>query len=114
MSYRLTAVCLSAGGHHGFVAELSRYERGFRERERAECGPDTLHPVLSNTFDTPIPFARSSISFLEERDHILIPRPENVETIWTFLSVSTKATLDIYQKYRVAFGCNTSMNNVSL
>lgn len=53
--------------------------------ERAECGPDTLYPALSNTFDTPIPFTRSSISFLEERDHILILRPENVETIWTFL-----------------------------
>jgi len=38
--------------------------------ERAECDPDTLHPALSNTFDTPIPFARSSISFLEEREII--------------------------------------------
>jgi len=62
MSYRLTAVCLSAGGHHGSVAsELavgnrekateSEREREREDPERAECGLDTLHPVLSNTFD---------------------------------------------------------------
>lgn len=96
MSYRLTAVRCPPSA----TVDSWQSYRDTREDPR-EGGIWPRHspprPVkhVQQLPHSPIPFAHSSISFgrrvvsskrKRERDHILILRPENVETIWTFLS----------------------------
>lgn len=65
MSYRLTAVCLSAGGHHGFVAELPR----IRERiPRGRNVAPTLFTPPCQTCSTPRSHSRARAFRFSKRE----------------------------------------------
>jgi len=114
MSYRLTAVCLSAGGHHGFVAELPR----IRERiPRGRNVTPTLSTPPCQTRSTPRSRSRARAFRFSKRERSYIDpstwkRRNNMDLSSRRHRRRLFHTSDICQKYRARY--NTNINKISL